>query len=101
MNRLIYTLFLFFYFSSELLACRLWAVISKSGYSFYEVKEAIYKPISVLQFSTITFTILDSEGDLVEFSLEGDQLTNKGDDKKKHPTLLNLHIRQRAINRSS
>ena len=76
-------------------------IVSKRGYSFYEVKEAIYKPISVLQFSTITFTILDSEGDLVEFSLEGDQLTNKGDDKKKYPTLLNLHIRQRAINRSS
>lgn len=70
-------------------------IISKRGYSFYEVREAIYKPISVLQFSTITFTILDSEGDLVEFSLEGDQLTNKGDRKRKYPTLLNLHIRQR------
>ena len=33
MNRLIYTLFLFFYFSSELLACRIWAVMSKSGHS--------------------------------------------------------------------
>ena len=33
MTRLIYTLFLLFYFSSELLGCRIWAVISKSGYS--------------------------------------------------------------------
>ena len=70
-------------------------IISKRGYSFYEVREAIYKPISVLQFSTITFTILDSEGDLVEFSLEGDQLTNRGNRKRKYPTLLNLHIQKR------
>ena len=70
-------------------------IVSKRGYSFYEVKEAIYKPISVLQFSTITFTIVDSEGELVDFSLEGDQLTNKGDRKKKYPTLLNLHVRKR------
>ena len=33
MTRLTYTLFLLFYFSSELLGCRIWAVISKSGYS--------------------------------------------------------------------
>ena len=70
-------------------------IISKRGYSFYEVRESIYKPISVLQFSTITFTILDSEGDLVEFSLEGDQLTNIGDRKRKYPTLVNLHIQKR------
>ena len=30
MSRLAFTLFIFFYFSSELLACRIWAVISKS-----------------------------------------------------------------------
>ena len=33
MTRLIYTLFFLFYFSSELFGCRIWAVISKSGYS--------------------------------------------------------------------
>ena len=70
-------------------------IISKRGYSFYEVKEAIYKTVSVLQFSTITFTILDSEGDLVEFMLEGDELTNQQDGQKKYPTILNLHIRKR------
>ena len=33
MSRLVFTLFIFFYFSSELLACRIWAVISKSNLS--------------------------------------------------------------------
>ena len=70
-------------------------IISKRGYSFYEVKEAIYKTVSVLQFSTITFTILDSEGDLMEFMLEGDELTNQRDGQKKYPTILNLHIQKR------
>ena len=33
MSRLVFTLFIFFYFSSELLACRIWAVISKGNLS--------------------------------------------------------------------
>ena len=70
-------------------------IISKRGYSFYEVNQTIYKTISVLQFSTITFTIVDSQGDLIEFSLKGDELTNHKKGRKKYPTLLNLHIRKR------
>jgi len=33
MSRLVFTLFIFFYFSSDILACRIWAVISKSNLS--------------------------------------------------------------------
>lgn len=70
-------------------------IVSKRGYSFYEINQTIYKAISVLQFSTITFAIVDSEGNLVEFSLEGDDLNTQKIGKKKYPTLLNLHIRKR------
>ena len=33
MTRLVFILFIFFYFSSDILACRIWAVISKSNLS--------------------------------------------------------------------
>jgi len=75
-------------------------IISKRGYSFYEINQTIYKTIAVLQFSTITFSIVDPEGDLVEFNLQGDELSNQANQtdeqkaKKKYPTILNLHIRK-------
>ena len=71
-------------------------IISKRGYNYYEFKTPIYKVISVLQFSTISFTIADTEGFLMDFSLEGDELSNyQSDAKRKYPSMLNLHIRRR------
>ena len=71
-------------------------IISRRGYNYYEFKTPIYKVISVLQFSTISFTIADAEGFLMDFSLEGDELSNyQSDAKRKYPTMLNLHIRRR------
>lgn len=71
-------------------------IVSNRGYNFYEFKKPIYKPISILQFSTIEFHILDQENELMGFSLLGDEMTNNQKANRKYPTILNLHIRKRV-----
>ena len=39
MSRLVFTLFIFFYFSSGLLACRIWAVISKNDFGLNMINQ--------------------------------------------------------------
>ena len=69
-------------------------IVSKRGYNFYEFSNPIYKAISILQFSTIKFHILDQENELMGFSLLGDEMTNNQKANRKYPTILNLHIRK-------
>ena len=71
-------------------------IISKRGYNIYEFKNLIYKTIATLEFSTITFSILDTESLPIKFNLIGDELSNYNNERKrKYPTFLNLHIRKR------
>lgn len=46
MSRLVFTLFIFFYFSSDILACRIWAVISKSDLSLNMVNQQDFDFVS-------------------------------------------------------
>ena len=73
---------------------RLLAIVpltSENGYTYFEFTNVSYYPLAVSTFTDILFSLKDVHGKQIQL----------GDDTSdvKYPTILNLHIRKRGINR--